>query len=165
MNDVRGLSTSRQAVGLIIAIATCFAAAGIGGLVTTPQIPGWYANLAKPAWNPPNWIFGPVWSCLYLMMAVAAWLVWRQAGFAGAKLPLALFAIQLALNSLWSVLFFGLQNPGAAVIEIILLWAAILATLISFWKRSRWAGGLLVPYLAWVTFATVLNVAIWRMNA
>jgi tryptophan-rich sensory protein len=97
-------------------------------------------------------------------MAIAAWLVWRQAGFAGVKLPLTLFAIQLALNSLWSVLFFGLQNPGAAVVEIILLWAAILATLIAFWKRSRWAGGLLVPYLAWVSFAAVLNVAIWRMN-
>lgn len=95
-----------------------------------------------------------------MMMAVAAWIVWRQAGFAGAKLPLALFAIQLTLNSLWSVLFFGLQNPGAAVVEIILLWAAILATLIAFWRRSSWAGGLLVPYLAWVSFAAVLNFTI-----
>ena len=98
-------------------------------------------------------------------MAVAAWLVWRQAGLAVAKLPLSLFAIQLVLNSLWSVLFFGLQNPGAAAVEIILLWAAILSTLIAFWKRSRWAGGLLVPYLAWVSFAAVLNVAIWKMNS
>lgn len=152
-------------IGLVVSILICFAAAGIGSLATTPQIPGWYANLAKPAWTPPGWIFGPVWTLLYLMMAVAAWLVWRQAGFAGAKLPLALFAIQLALNSLWSVLFFGLQNPGAAAVEIILLWAAILATMVTFWRRSRVAGGLLAPYLAWVSFAAVLNVAIWRMNA
>jgi tryptophan-rich sensory protein len=155
----------RQVLGLFAAILICFAAAGLGGLVTTPQIPGWYADLAKPSWTPPDWIFGPVWTLLYLMMAVAAWLVWRQAGFREAKLPLALFAIQLGLNSLWSMLFFGLQNPGAAAVEIILLWAAILATLIAFWKRSPWAGGLLVPYLAWVSFAAVLNVAIWRLNA
>jgi tryptophan-rich sensory protein len=151
--------------GLVVSILICFAAAGIGSLATTPQIPGWYANLAKPTWTPPGWIFGPVWTLLYLMMAVAAWLVWRQAGFAGAKLPLALFAIQLALNSLWSVLFFGLQNPGAAAVEIILLWAAILATMVTFGRRSRVAGGLLAPYLAWVSFAAVLNAAIWRMNA
>jgi benzodiazapine receptor len=164
MNDVRSLSTFRQAIGLVVFIAICFAAASIGSLVTTPQIPGWYAELAKPTWNPPNWIFGPVWSCLYLMMAVAAWLVWRHAGFAGARGPLTLFAIQLALNSLWSVLFFGIQNPAAAAVEIILLWATILATLIAFWNRSKWAGGLLVPYLAWVSFAAVLNFTIWRLN-
>jgi tryptophan-rich sensory protein len=152
-------------IGLVVSILICFAAAGIGSLATTPQIPGWYANLAKPTWTPPGWIFGPVWTLLYLMMAVAAWLVWRQAGFAGAKLPLALFAIQLVLNSLWSVLFFGLQNPGAAAVDIILLWAAILATMVTFWRRSRVAGGLLAPYLAWVSFAAVLNAAIWRMNA
>jgi benzodiazapine receptor len=98
------------------------------------------------------------------MMAVAAWLVWRQAGIAEAKLPLGLFAVQLILNSLWSVLFFGLHSPGAAAAEILLLWAAILATLITFWQRSKLAGGLLVPYLAWVSFATVLNVTIWRLN-
>jgi hypothetical protein len=93
------LGTLPQTVGLILAILTCFAAAGMGSLATTPQIPGWYANLAKPTWTPPGWLFGPVWTLLYLMMAVAAWLVWRRAGFTGAKLPLALFAIQLALNS------------------------------------------------------------------
>lgn len=153
-----------QTIGFVTIVAICFAAAGLGAAVTTPQIPGWYASLAKPAWNPPDWIFGPVWSLLYLMMAVAAWLVWRPAGFAAAKLPLALLAIQLALNSLWSVLFFGLHNPGAAAVEIVLLWAGILATLITFWKRSRWAGGLLVPYLAWVSFASVLNFTIWRLN-
>jgi tryptophan-rich sensory protein len=159
------MNRSTQWIGLVVLIAICFAAAGLGSLVTTPRIPDWYAGLAKPTWTPPNWIFGPVWSCLYLMMAVAAWLVWRQAGLTGAKLPLALFAIQLALNSLWSALFFGLQNPGVAALEIVLLWVAILATLIAFWKRSPWAGGLLVPYLGWVSFAAALNVAIWRLNA
>lgn len=157
-------NTFQQCVGLVVAVVMCFAAAGLGGLVTSPNIPNWYADLAKPTWNPPDWIFGPVWSCLYLMMAVSAWIVWRQAGFTGAKLPLALFAVQLALNSLWSVLFFGLHSPGMAAVEIILLWMAILATLIMFWKRSRWAGILLVPYLAWVSFAAVLNLVIWRMN-
>ena len=151
-------------LGLLVSVAICFAAAGLGGLVTTPKIPGWYADLAKPIWTPPDWIFGPVWTLLYLMMGIAAWLVWRQAGFTNAKLPLALFAIQLSLNTLWSVLFFGLQNPGAAAVEIIVLWVAILATLIAFWKRSKWAGWLLVPYLAWVSYATVLNASIWQLN-
>ena len=158
------LSPFLQCVGLVVAVAICFAAAGLGGLVTAPNIPNWYAELAKPAWNPPSWVFGPVWSCLYLMMAVSAWLVWRQAGFADAKLPLALFAVQLGLNSLWSILFFGLHSPGLAAVDIILLWIAILATLITFWKRSTWAGILLVPYLAWVSFAAVLNLVIWRLN-
>ena len=158
-------SALQQVLGLAAFVLICFAAAGLGGLVTTPRIPTWYADLAKPAWTPPDRVFGPVWTALYLTMAFSAWLVWRQAGFAGARLPLALFAIQLVLNSLWSVLFFGLQSPGAAAVEIILLWAAILATLLAFWKRSNLAGALLVPYLAWVSFAALLNVAIWRMNA
>lgn len=165
MNKAPTLSSSQQAIGLCVAIAICFAVAGLGGLVTTPQIPGWYAELAKPTWNPPAWIFGPVWSLLYLMMAVAVWLVWRQAGMAGAELPLGLFVVQLALNSLWSGLFFGLHSPGAAAAEILLLDGAILATLITFWRRSKLAGWLMVPYLAWVSFAAVLNVAIWRLNA
>ena len=158
-------SALRQVLGLAAFVLICFAAAGLGGLVTTARIPIWYADLAKPAWTPPDWTFGPVWTALYLMMAFSAWLVWRQAGLAGARLPLALFGIQLVLNSLWSVLFFGLQSPGAAAVEIVLLWAAILATLLAFWKRSNLAGALLVPYLAWVSFAAVLNVAIWWMNA
>ena len=158
-------SALQQILGLAALVLVCFAAAGLGGLVTTPRIPTWYADLAKPGWTPPDWIFGPVWTALYLMMAFSAWLVWRQAGLAGARLPLALFGIQLLLNSLWSVLFFGLQNPGAAGVEIILLWVAILATLLAFWRQSNLAGALLVPYLAWVSFAAVLNVTIWWMNA
>lgn len=155
----------RPWIGLIVFLVVCFAAAGIGGAVTTPKIPGWYATLAKPSWNPPNWLFGPLWSALYLAMAVAAWLVWRQGGWSSARLPLALFGVQLLLNVLWSCLFFGLQNPGLAFFEVLLLWAAIAATMATFWRRSVAAGLLFVPYLAWVTFASVLNFTIWRLNA
>jgi benzodiazapine receptor len=153
-----------QVTGLSVWIVICFAAAGLGGLVTTPNIPDWYAHLAKPTWTPPSWLFGPVWSCLYLMMAISAWLVWRQNGLATARLPIGLFALQLGLNSAWSVLFFGLHSPGAAFLDILLLWIAIVATVAAFWHRSRWASLLLIPYLAWVSFAAVLNLAIWRMN-
>jgi len=152
-------------IGLIVLLVICFAAAGIGGMATTPKIPGWYATLAKPNWNPPNWIFGPVWSALYCCMAVAAWLVWRQRGLAGAAMPLALFGVQLLLNGLWSCLFFGLQSPGLAFAEVLLLWATIAATMVLFLLRSTVAGVLFVPYLAWVSFASVLNFVIWRLNA
>ena len=108
------IGLKRQVLGLVVLIAVCFAAAGIGGAVTSPQIENWYATLAKPSWNPPNWVFGPVWSALYLCMAVAAWLVWRQKGWLAARGPLALFGVQLALNTLWSCLFFGLHSPGLA---------------------------------------------------
>jgi tryptophan-rich sensory protein len=155
----------RPWIGLIVFLVICFAAAGIGSAVTTPQIDGWYANLAKPSWNPPNWIFAPVWSTLYVAMAVAAWLVWRQGGIAGAKVPLALFGVQLALNTLWSCLFFGLENPGLAFAEVLLLWVAIATTMVTFWFRSKVAGLLFVPYLAWVTFAAFLNFTVWRLNA
>ena len=150
--------------GFFVLVFACFAAAMIGGAVTTPKIDNWYATLAKPSWNPPNWVFGPVWSALYLSMAIAAWLVWRQAGISGAKLPLALFAIQLALNVLWSCLFFGLESPGLAFFELLLLWAAIAATMVTFWQRSMIAGILFLPYLTWVTFAGVLNFTVWRLN-
>ena len=152
-------------LGLIVLLVVCFAAAGIGGAVTTPKIATWYAALAKPSWNPPNWIFGPVWSVLYLCMAIAAWLVWRQGGVAGAATPLVLFAVQLVLNLAWSWLFFGFQNPGLAFVDIVLLWAAIAATMVAFWFRSAIAGILFVPYLAWVSFAAVLNFVVWRLNA
>ena len=154
-----------QWIGLAVLLVVCFAAAGIGGAVTTPKIGTWYATLVKPSWNPPNWIFGPVWSALYVCMAIAAWLVWRQNGFSGAAVPLTLFGVQLALNVLWSCLFFGLQNPGLAFLEVVVLWMAIAATMVLFWRRSVIAGTLFVPYLAWVTFASVLNFTIWRLNA
>ena len=129
-------------------------------------MPGeWYESLRKPAWNPPHWIFGPVWSALYAMMAVAAWSVWRPKGFTAAKLPLTLFLLQLALNATWTPLFFGLRRPGSAMICIALLWLAILTTLIEFRKVSPMATALMIPYLAWVTFASALNFELWRLNA
>jgi benzodiazapine receptor len=149
-------------MGLVGWFAFTFAAAGFGSLF----LPGeWYSQLAKPPWTPPNWVFGPVWSILYAFMAIAAWMVWKKAGFSGALPPLVCFIFQLILNAIWSWLFFGLQNPGLAFGEIAVLWLAILVTLIAFWKESPIAGTLLVPYLAWVSFAAVLNLSIWRMNS
>jgi len=151
--------------GLIIFVAVCFAVAGLGSLSTNPSIDNWYAALTKPSWNPPNWVFGPVWTILYLMMAIAAWLVWRRKGsVAAAAVPLALFAVQLLLNALWSYLFFGLHRPDLAFAEIVLLWAAILATMLAFRRAVPLAGWLLLPYLLWVTFAAFLNFTIWRLN-
>jgi tryptophan-rich sensory protein len=152
-------------LGLIALLVICYVAAAVGGAVTTPKIDSWYAALAKPSWNPPNWIFGPVWSALYFGMAVSAWLIWQQRGLVGAAWPLALFGAQLVLNVLWSCLFFGLQSPGAALVEVLVLWLAIAATMVVFWFRSTVAGILFVPYLAWVTFASVLNFSIWRLNS
>jgi tryptophan-rich sensory protein len=151
-------------LGLVAFLVVCFAAAGIGGVVTTPKIGTWYATLVKPSWNPPNWIFGPVWSAIYFCMAVAAWLVWRQEGFSQVRVPLLLFAAQLALNVLWSCIFFGLEMPGLAFAEVLMLLAAIAATMIVFWQRSMIAGILFVPYFAWVSFASVLNFTIWSLN-
>lgn len=129
-------------------------------------MPGeWYATLRKPSWNPPAWVFGPVWTALYTMMAVAAWLVWRRGGWAAQRRPLALFLVQLALNAGWTPLFFGLKSPGLALAEIGLLWLAIVGTLIAFARVSRAAAWLLAPYLAWVSFAAALNFALWRLNA
>jgi tryptophan-rich sensory protein len=145
-------------------VAASFAAAAVGSLATTPAVPGWYASLSKPAWTPPNWLFGPVWSLLYLSMAVAAWLVWRARGFSGARLALSLFAAQLALNALWSIIFFGLKSPGAALVEIAFLWATVFATMVLFWRATHPAGWLFVPYLWWLTYAAFLNYAIWRHN-
>ena len=138
-----------------------FAAAALGGWF----MPGeWYAQLKKPSWNPPGWIFGPVWTALYTMMAVAAWLVWRRGGWAVQRKALVWFLVQLVLNALWSPLFFGWKNPGLAFAEIVLLWLAILGTLLAFWKAHRAAGALLLPYLAWVSFAAVLNFTLWQLN-
>jgi tryptophan-rich sensory protein len=153
-----------QTIGLVVFLAICFAAAGLGGAATYPRIESWYAALAKPAWTPPGWLFGPVWTVLYAAMAVAAWLVWRKSGLGGARVPLSLFGVQLALNVAWSWAFFGFRSPGLAFVDIVLLLAAILATLAAFWRKSPGAGLLLVPYLGWSGFAAALNFAIWRMN-
>jgi tryptophan-rich sensory protein len=152
-------------IALACAVAACFAAAGIGSLYTTPAIPTWYASLQKPAWTPPAWLFGPVWTLLYLSMAIAVWLVWRERGFGGgAGLAITLFAVQLVLNALWSIVFFGWRRPDLALVEIFFLWAAVFATMLSFWRVSHAAAWLIWPYLLWVTFAGFLNLAIWRLN-
>ena len=156
------MSRSKIILGLCGWLLLCFAAAAFGAFFSPGE---WYAALDKPSWNPPSWVFGPVWTLLYLMMAVAAWLVWKRGGFAAHRGPLTLFLGQLALNAAWSPLFFGLQRPGPAFIVIILLWLAILATLLAFRPIHRPAAWLLVPYLAWVTFAAVLNGVLWQMNA
>jgi len=150
---------------LLACLAVVLAAGGIGSLATARAIPTWYKGLTKPSFNPPNWLFGPAWTVLYLMMAVAAWLVWKQGmGAAGVKLALAVFLVQLVLNALWSVLFFGLRSPLAGMVGISGLWLAILATIILFFRVSTPAGVLLLPYIAWVTFAALLNAAILRLN-
>jgi benzodiazapine receptor len=149
---------------LIISFAVCFAVAALGAKLTTPSLPGWYAALNKPAWTPPSWLFGPVWTILFAMMAIAVWLVWMRVGLAGAPFAFALFAVQLALNAGWSLLFFGLRNPGAAFVEVVIFWIAIALTAIAFSEVAMVAGALLLPYLAWVSFAAVLNFAIWRLN-
>jgi tryptophan-rich sensory protein len=142
-------------------LAGCFGAAALGGFFQPGE---WYAQLQKPAWNPPNWIFGPVWTALYAMMALAAWLVWQRGGWAVQRWRLGLFVLQLVFNALWSPLFFGLRNPALAFADIVLLWLALLATVVSFWRERRVAGLLLAPYLAWVTFAAALNLTLWRLN-
>ncbi|MDW6023362.1 TspO/MBR family protein [Mesorhizobium sp. BAC0120] len=124
----------------------------------------WYKRLDKPPWQPPDWLFAPVWTALYLMIALSGWLVWRDSGLAGAAVPLGIYALQLLLNAAWTPIFFGLQRPGLALVEIVLLWASILATIALFHPQSATAAWLLVPYLAWVSFASALNFSIWWRN-
>lgn len=150
---------------LIISLIVPQLVGGIGAIFTVSAIPAWYATLQKPALSPPNWVFGPAWTILYLLMGVAVFLVWRKGyGRREIKIALIIFGIQMALNALWSVIFFGLQNPGAALVEIVLLWLSILATIIAFYKISKPAAALLAPYILWVSFAAYLNYAIWILN-
>lgn len=154
-------SAGRPLLGLAGWLALCLSASATAVFVSTG---GWYAGLQKPSWNPPAWIFGPVWTLLYLMMAVAAWLVWRDGGWRAQRLPLGLFLLQWLLNALWTPLFFGVHRPGFAFGEILLLWVVLAATLGAFWRVRRLAGAMLLPYLGWVSFAAALNFAIWRLN-
>ncbi|MBI2463374.1 tryptophan-rich sensory protein [Candidatus Peregrinibacteria bacterium] len=148
---------------LIFSIAICQAAGIVGSLFTAPAIPGWYAKLDKPVFNPPNWIFGPVWIILYLLIGIALYLILVDKN-KNKKIALWLFGIQLVLNSVWSIIFFGLQNPFYALIELVILWIAVLLTIWQFWKINAKAGALLLPYIAWGTFAMVLNYSIWQLN-
>ncbi len=152
----------QQVLGLAGWLVASFAAASVGGLFRPGE---WYLHLQKPAWTPPGWIFAPVWTALYIAMAVAAWLVWRRAGFRGAPVLLGFYVAQLVFNAAWSWLFFGLHRPGLGLVDILLLWAVLLVTTVGFWYVHRLAGALMTPYLLWVTFASSLNLAIWLLNA
>lgn len=148
-------------IGLVVWILICFLPAIIGSQFG----PGdWYQALNKPEWNPPNWIFGPVWTLLYVLMGISVWIIWKSYGLKTAAIPIAFFIVQLILNALWSWFFFGLENVGLAFVDIIALWTFILITLILFWKLNTWSGVLLIPYIAWVSFATILNYNIWQLN-
>lgn len=157
------ISFTRQLLVLALFVATCLGVAAAGGAITATSVQSWYPTLAKPGFTPPAWVFAPVWTVLYLLMAIAAWLVWRNAGGA-AGAALTLFVIQLALNLAWSWIFFGLRRPGLAFAEILLLLAAIVATTLAFRRHSRAAVALMLPYVLWVAYASALNGAIWRLN-
>lgn len=156
-------STRRQITGLLGWLAASFITGGIGAYASA-NARDFYGQLAQPAWAPPGWLFGPVWTVLYVMMAVAAWLVWRRHGFAGAGGALRLFVVQLVANALWTWLFFVWHQGALALAEIVLLWGLIAATIAAFWRLHRTAAWLLLPYLAWVSFATALTWTLWRAN-
>ncbi len=154
--------TLTDIIGLGVFVLACTAAAASGALFP----PGaWYETLRKPPWRPPNWLFGPAWTALYLMIAVSGWLVWREAGLAGAALPLALYAVHLLLNAAWSWLFFGLRRMDLALVDAALLWLSIALMILLFRPISTAAAWLLAPYLAWVSFAAFLNWTMLRLNA
>jgi benzodiazapine receptor len=155
----------QKVIGLIIWIVIAFIPGAVGNLFTLPSIPTWYAALVKPAFNPPNWIFGPVWTLLYITMGIGAYLIWeKRKENTTVKYALVLFFAQLTLNGLWSIIFFGRHDIFLAFIEIILLWFLILATIIKFYQIRPFAGLILIPYLLWVSFAGVLNYSLWILN-
>ena len=155
----------RNILQLLIAIAICEAAGIIGSIFTAQAITEWYSSLAKPALNPPSWIFGPVWITLYALMGIAVYLVWKH-GFNAkpVRMALGIFALQLVLNTSWSIVFFDLQNPALAFINIIALWISIVWTMLLFYRITKTATWLLAPYILWVSFAAYLNFSIWMLN-
>lgn len=155
---------ANDALKLIASLLLCQLAGFVGSLFTTPAIPTWYKTLNKPFFTPPNWIFSPVWISLFVLMGISLFLVWRRQGHPRFKTALTFFSLQLVLNVLWSVAFFGLRSPLLGFIDIVLLWLAIFLTIQNFLKISKLAGGLLLPYLLWVSFATLLNFSLWVLN-
>ena len=149
-------------LGLFLLVA--FIAALIGGLATSTSVDTWYPSLRKPTWAPPNGVFAPVWTLLYILMAVAAWRAWRHGSPADARLTFRLYGAQLGLNALWSVFFFGMRQPALALVDVIVLWLVLLRLYIRFRSIERLAGWLWLPYLLWVTFAVMLNASIWELN-
>jgi len=158
-------SRTSDLVELAASLAVCLAAGALGSVLTTPALPTWYASLQKPSFNPPDWLLAPVWTLLFLLMGLAAFFVWRQ-GLSPrqVKVAMAFFLGQLVLNVLWSGAFFGMQSPLLGLIVIIPLWLAILVTMVLFFRVRPVAGWLMLPYLLWVTFATILNISLWRLN-
>lgn len=155
---------ARQLLGFLACLLLCFATSGVGALATV-NAKAFYATLIRPEWAPPGWVFAPVWSTLFLAMAISVWLVWRIPGSSRARrIALGLFGLQLAANALWSWLFFAWNLGALAFAEVLLLWLLIAATLLSFWRLQVLAGWLLVPYLAWVSFASALSFTFWRLN-
>jgi tryptophan-rich sensory protein len=153
----------RQALGLTGWIIVSFATSAVGA-VASVQARSFYGQLTQPAWAPPGWLFGPAWTTLFTLMAIAAWLVWRSGGFRENRIALTLFLVQLSLNALWSWLFFAWNRGALAFVDIIVLWLFIVATLVSFWRANRLAGALLIPYVLWVSFAAALNYSVWQLN-
>jgi len=148
-----------------VCIVASFAAGGVGSLFTVKAISTWYAGLKKPRYTPPNWVFGPVWTALYILMGISAFLVWQEGlNTDYATLAFILFWVQLSINAIWSVVFFGIRSEVGGVITIIVLWFLILSTIIASFPVSSWAGALLIPYISWVTIALYLNIGIWWLN-
>jgi benzodiazapine receptor len=163
MNADTSMSRPQQVLGLAVSLVIVFGIASLGAFLTNLSLDARYAALAKPSWTPSGATIGVVWTILYILMAIAAWIVWRGDD-GGRQLPLTFYAVQLLLNAGWSALFFGLRNPGLALLEIVVLWASILATAATFRKVSKLASALMVPYLIWVSFAGILNARIWWLN-
>ena len=157
------LPLKTQIFGLLGWLTATFAAGSVGALASARSA-AFYAELSRPGWAPPAWLFGPVWTVLYVSMAIAAWLVWRERGFKGASMALSLFIVQLVANALWTWLFFDLHSGALATVEIVVLWLLIAATIAKFWSVHRAAALLLLPYLAWVSFAAALTWSVWRLN-
>ena len=158
------LGAGKDVLALVLFVGLCLGIGALGAAVTNTSLSSWYPTLTKPSFNPPNWVFGPVWTTLYVLMAIAAWRVWRTTDRDTARGPLALFVLQLAVNLGWSVAFFGLRDIGLAVAVIIALDFLVLMTALAFRRIDRLAALLLLPYLAWIAFATVLTIALWRLN-
>ena len=149
---------------LVAFIILCLAVSSVGGAITATSVDTWYQTLEKPSFNPPDWVFAPVWTALYILMGLAAWRIWRFRSIANTVKALSIFGVQLGLNLSWSILFFGLQRVDLALIEIFILLATIVLNAILFWRIDRLAGLIFVPYVLWVTFATILNASIWLLN-
>lgn len=157
------MTLTAQIYGFIAWFLLCFLAAALGAMASV-NAGSFYTELVRPDWAPPGWLFGPVWTILYIMMAVAVWLVWRVDGVMGAQLACSLFLLQLVLNALWSFLFFMWHMGAWALVDIVLLWVCLLATIIAFWQLSVLAAWLMVPYLLWVSIAALLNYRVWQLN-